>query len=106
MKASNLYDWIKVSLPSAGKWIIFLYSVIFEMHIFFPCLEAGSSTVCLQVTAKLWHAALFLLENMPSDDREFGGNIQGAQILLSEVLGFSFFHFIWKERSFAELYWQ
>lgn len=89
MKVSKVYDWIKVSFLSQGKWIILLHSVIFEMHIF-SCLEAGSFAVCLQVTAKLWHAALFLLENVPSDNPEFGGNIQGAQILLSEVLGFFF----------------
>lgn len=65
------------------------------MHIF-SCLEAGSSAVCLQVTAKLWHAALFLLENVPSDDPEFRGNIQGAQILLSEVLVFFLFPFYLK----------
>lgn len=59
------------------------------MHIFFfSCLEAGSCAFCLQVTTKLWHAALFLLENVPSDDPEFGRNVQGAQILLSEVLVF------------------
>lgn len=64
------------------------------MHIF-SYLEAGTSAVCLQVTAKLWHAALFLLDNVPSDNPEFRGNSQGAQMLLSQKgLGFSSFPFI------------
>lgn len=55
------------------------------------------------MTAKLWHAALFLLENVPSDDPEFGGNIQGAQILLSEVLVFFLFPFYLEGAKFCRV---
>lgn len=44
--------------------------------------------VSLQVTAKLWHTSLFLLENVSSDSSEFRGSIPGALILLSEALIF------------------
>jgi len=79
-----------------------LHSLIFEMHIF-SGLKAGNSAVCLQVAAKLWHAALFPLEKVPSDDPEFGGNIQGTQILLSEVLDFFLFPFYLKGVKFCRV---
>lgn len=60
------------------------------MYFFFSFLEASSTMVSLQVTAKLWHTSLFLLENVPSDSPEFRGNIPGALILLSEALIFFF----------------
>lgn len=74
------------------------------MHIF-SCLQGGSSGVCLQVTAKLWQAALFLLDNVPSDNPEFRGNIQRAQMLLSQKgLVFFLFPFYLKGAKLEELY--
>lgn len=86
---------MKVNLLSAEKWIIFFQSVIFEMHCF-SCLElpAGSSVVCLQVTAKPWHTALFLLQNVPREDPEYRRNIQETQILFSKALWFTSSPFI------------
>lgn len=60
------------------------------MHCF-SCLEllAGNSVVCVQVAAKPWHAALFLLENVPREDLEYRRSIQEAQILFSKALWFT-----------------
>lgn len=104
LKVSKVYDWIKVSLLSAGKCIIFLASVIFLMHCF-SCLEvpAGNSVVCLQVTAKPWHTDLFLLESVTREDPEYRRNIQETQILFLKALWFTSFPFIWKEQSLAAL---